>query len=55
MLAFQSGSSVNICFLETGHIACEARGSLKESSLGQGHCSILPLCGALRATGSQIL
>lgn len=36
MLSFQSGSSVNICFLEAGHIACGVTGSLKESSLGRG-------------------
>lgn len=38
-------NSANAYFLETGNIACGARDSLKESSLDQGHCSILALCG----------
>lgn len=38
-------SSGDICFQETGYIACGTRDGLKKSSLGQRHCSVPALCG----------
>lgn len=45
--------SGDICFLETGYIACGTRDSLKESSMGQRHCSAQHCVGYWLADAEQ--